>query len=102
MAAALANPGIVLKRLHGKSRAFAIEPEQPAAPRPTARQKQARIASARAQKRKDAEVQKARRKAESAAKDAAKDELAAIEQEEAELRTRRRKLQKKFHLRSVG
>ena len=102
VAAAMADPGIVLRRLHGKSGAFAREPEKPQAPKLTARQKRARSQAARDQKRKDAEARKAARDAQSDARNAARGELADIAREEADLRARRKTLRKKFHLGSDG
>jgi hypothetical protein len=99
--AALEQPGVVLRRPHGQSGSYKAEPDKPATPKVTARQKQ-KIAKADKNR---AREKKARKKAEAAAerraKAAAKDELADIEQEEDRLRQRRRALQKQFHLRSV-
>lgn len=100
--AALGQPGMVLRRPHGQSGPYKAEPDKPATPKVTVRQKQ-KIAKAEKSR---AGEERARKKAEAAAerraKAAAKDELADIEQEEAKLRERRRTLQKQFHLRSVG
>jgi hypothetical protein len=99
--AALEQPGVVLRRPHGQSGPYRAEPDKPATPKVSARQKQK---AARAEKDRERE-EKTRKKAEAAAgrraRAAAKDELADIEQEEAKLRERRRALQKQFHLRSV-
>jgi hypothetical protein len=99
--AALEQPGVVLRRPHGQSGSYKAEPDKPAAPKVTARQKQ-KIAKAGKDRERE---EKARKKAEAAAgrraKAAAKDELADIEEEEAKLRERRRTLQKQFRLRSV-
>jgi len=99
--AALEQPGVVLRRPHGQSGSYKAEPDKPAAPKVTARQKQKIAKAERTREREE----KARKKAEAAverrAKAAAKDELADIEQEEAKLRERRRTLQKQFRLRSV-
>jgi len=99
--ATLDQPGVVLRRPHGQSGAYKAEPDKPATPKVTARQKQ-KIATAQKDRERE---EKARKKAEAAAerraKAAAKDELADIEQEEAKLRQRRRALQKQYHLRSV-
>jgi len=103
--AALDQPGRVLRRVHGQSGSYKAQPDKPAAPKLTARQK----AKAEKEHRRREEE---RRKAEAAAekkqkaatrraKAAAQDELADIEREEARLRERRRALQKQFHLRSV-
>lgn len=99
--AALEQPGVVLRRPHGQSGPYKAEPDKPASPKVTSRQKQ-KIAKAEKDR---VRAEKARKKAQAAAerraKAAAKDELADIEQEEAKLRERRRALQKQFHLRSV-
>jgi hypothetical protein len=99
--AALGQPGVVLRRPHGQPGPYKAEPDKPATPKVSARQKQK---AAKAEKNRERE-ERARKKAEAAAgrraKAAAKDELADIEQEEAKLRERRRALQKQFHLRSV-
>lgn len=99
--AALEQPGVVLRRPHGQPGSYKAEPDKPAAPKVTGRQKQK---IAKAEKNRERE-EKARKKAEAAAerraKTAAEEELAEIEQEEAKLRQRRRALQKQFHLRSV-
>jgi hypothetical protein len=97
--AALEHPGVVLRRPHGQSGPYKIQPDKPDTPKVTSRQKQK---MAKAEKERE---EKARKKAQAAAerraRAAAKDELADIEQEEAKLRERRRALQKQFHLRSV-
>ncbi|HSM94473.1 MAG TPA: hypothetical protein VLT91_00415 [Rhizomicrobium sp.] len=99
--AALAQPGAVLRRPFGSRGDFKSEPDLPAAPRLTRKQKQAH---ARAIKKREAEAaRKARaaRAAEQRKERAAKKELEEIEREEARLRDRRRKLRQKFKLRSV-
>ena len=99
--AALEQPGVVLRRPHGQSGPYKLQPDTPPVPKVTARQKQK---SAKAEKDREGE-EKARKKAQAAAerraRAAAQDELADIEQEEARLRERRRALQKQFHLRGV-
>lgn len=99
--AALEQPGVVLRRPHGQSGPYKAEPDKPATPKVTARQKQ-KIAKAGKNRERE---EKARKKAEAAAerraKAAAEEELTQIEQEEDKLRQRRRALQKQFHLRSV-
>lgn len=104
--AALAQPGVVLRRPHGETGEYKANADKPAAPKLTARQKRK---AAEAERRHAAEAEKsekaaARKKAETEkrAKAAAEEELADIEREEAKLRERRRALQKQFHLRSVG
>ena len=99
--AALAQPGVVLRRPHGQDGAYKVVPDKPAAPKVTARQKQKAGKALEARRRKEAKEKKAKAAAEKRAKKAVQDELADIEQEEAELRQRRQALQKKFHLRSV-
>lgn len=99
--AALAQPGVVLRRPAGSHGAFKAEPDKPAAPKLTAKQKQNAAKSeqkAKADARKKAEQKKA---AEARRAAAAETELAEIEAEEATLRERRRKLQKSFSLRRV-
>lgn len=103
--AALEQPGIVLRRPHGQPGPYKAQPDKPAAPKLTARQKQKSEEAERRHQaaRKKAEKEAARRKAEAEkrAKAAAEEELADIEREEAKLRERRQSLQKKFRLRSV-
>jgi len=94
--AALAQPGVVLRRPAGSKAAFKAEPDAPAVPRLTAKQKR-RSAEA---KRKVAD--KARREIQRKKRDdarraaAAEAELVNIEAEETKLRERRQKLQKTF------
>ncbi len=103
--AALAHPGVVLRRVHGQAGEYKAKADKPAAPKLTARQKQkaAHAEKHHAAEKKKAEKIAARKKAEAEkrAKAAAEGELADIEREEARLRERRRALQKQFHLRSV-
>jgi colicin import membrane protein len=101
VAAAMAHPGIVLKRPFGTGGAFKAEPDRIPAPRVSKRQNE-NAAKARAAKKREAVAakraeaaarQKARRNAEA--------ELADIAREERELRDRRQSLHRKFHLRGV-
>jgi hypothetical protein len=98
--AALAQPGVVLRRPHGQAGAYKARADKPAAPKVPASKKQKSVRAEKARQRKEAQ-EKAKEAAEKRAKEAAEDELADIEQEEARLRQRRQALQKKFHLRSV-
>jgi hypothetical protein len=99
--AALAEPGVVLKRLHGKKGPYTAEPEPPPMPKLSAGQKKKAKAARADRARQDAAERKAKEKvARQAEEDAAK-ELAAIEAEEAKLRERRNRLKAKFRLRSV-
>ena len=99
--AALAQPGVVLRRPAGSHGPFKADPDKPAAPRLTKKQKQ-RAAQAEqkaaAKARQKAEREK---RAEARRAAAAEAELAEIEAEEAKLRERRRTLRKSFSLRSV-
>jgi colicin import membrane protein len=99
--AALAEPGLVLKKPHGKPAPWKAEPDAPAAPRLTARQKDKAAASDKARKRKEAQEKRARAAAAKRAKAQAKDELAEIEKEEAALRQRRQSLRRKFSLHAM-
>jgi hypothetical protein len=99
--AALAQPGVVLKRPHGKHTPWSAEPEAPTAPKPTARQKHRQAAEAKERKAREAAQKKARAAAAKRAQADAREELAEIEDAEASLRARRQALRKKFHLRSV-
>lgn len=99
--AALAQPGVVLRRPAGSHGAFKAEPDKLAAPKLTGKTKQR---AARAEQKAAAKArQKAERekRAEARRAAAAEAELAEIEAEETKLRERRRKLQKSFRLRSV-
>ena len=99
--AALAKPGMVLKRLHGKTGAYKAEPEPPSMPRLSGRQKKKAEAAHKTRVREAAAARKENEKAaRQAERDAAK-ELAAIEEEEARLRERRQKLKRTFRLHSV-
>lgn len=92
--AALAQPGVVLRRPAGSKGAFKAEPEAPAAPRSTAKQKR-RVAETKRKVADKARVE-AQKKKRAAARRAAAAELAEIEAEETKLRERRRKLQKEI------
>jgi hypothetical protein len=58
--AALALPGVVLKRQHGSTGEYKRDPEPPSAPKKTPRQKKAMAAARKAQQRKEAEEKKER------------------------------------------
>jgi len=92
--AALARPGVVLRRPAGSRGAYKAEPDEPSAPRLTAMQKR-RATETKRKADEKARREKEKRKREDArrAAAAAKAELADIEAEEARLRARRRKLQ---------
>lgn len=100
--AALAHPGQVLKRPHGKSGAFKVEPDALPVPKVSTRQKATAAKVAAAHKRREAVQKRAAQGAERKKAKAAADELADIERKEKALRDRRQTLQKKFHLRSVS
>lgn len=90
--AALACPGVVLRRPAGSGGAFKAVPDAPTAPRPTASQKR-RDAQARRRAADKARDEVEREKRENARRvAAAKAELADIDAEEAALRERRRRL----------
>ena len=99
--AALERPGAVLKRPHGKAGPYKAEPDAIPVPKVSPAQKRDAKAVEAERKRKDAAEKRAEQAATRNAKKNAKDELAEIERAEAELRDRRQKLQKKFHLRGV-
>jgi TRAP-type C4-dicarboxylate transport system substrate-binding protein len=99
--AALSSPGQVLKRPHGQSGSYKLEPDAIAVPRLTAKQKWAAQKADEKRRRKETANKRARKAVEKKAQKDAEDELAAIEREEAELRERRLQLQQKFHIRSV-
>jgi colicin import membrane protein len=101
VSAALEQPGLVLRRPHGQAGSYKAEPDKPATPKATARQKQKLARAGKSREREEKARKRAEAAAERRAKAAAKDELADIEQEEAKLRERRHALQKQFHLRSV-
>lgn len=93
--AALAQPGVVLKRPHGKTGGYKAAPDAPAAPKPSRKQ----AARKQAQKRRQEQAAEKRARAAAAARERekAKDELAEIARAEAQLRARRQALRKKFH-----
>lgn len=99
--AALARPGQVLKRPHGQPGAYKADPDPIQAPKLTAKQRRAAKDADAERKHREAAEKRAQADADRKAKRQAKDELDAIEREEAQLRVRRQKLQKKFHLRSM-
>jgi hypothetical protein len=99
--AALAQPGVVLRRPFGSRGAFKAEPDLPKAPKLTKTQKQAHAKAVKKRAADEARKAKAARAAEQRKERAAKKELAEIEREEAQLRERRQKLRQKFKLRSV-
>lgn len=99
--AALAQPGVVLRRPHGQAGAYKTNPDKPSPPKVTTGQKQKAAQAEQERHRKEVQEKKAKAAAERRAKAEAKDELAEIEREEAKLRERRQGLQKKFRLRSV-
>ena len=101
VASALAHPGVVLRRPHGQSGHYKIEPDRPALPKVTGAKKRAVAAAAKVRARKAAEEKREQAAAEKQAKRQAQEELAAIEEEEARLRDRRQALQSKFRLRPV-
>lgn len=96
---ALAHPGTVLRRPHGQAGQYKIEPDKPAAPKASAKTRRAVADVAKAKARMAAENKRAKAAAEKRAKQEARDELAAINDEERRLRERRRALQNKYHLR---
>ena len=98
---ALAQPGVVLKRPHGRAGQYKVDPDAIPLPKLTARQKDIARKSVANRKRKEAGENRALRAAERAAEKKAQDELAEIERQEAQLRERRQSLQKRFHVRAV-
>lgn len=101
VAAALAQPGVVLRRPFGSGADFKSQPDAPRAPKPAAQQKRAREAALRERKRKDVADAKAKKAAGQLRKKQAEKELEAIETEEARLRARRQALKKTLAARSV-
>jgi hypothetical protein len=99
--AALAQPGVVLRRPFGTRGAFKNEPDLPKAPKLSAKQKAAHARAAKAHEKEAARKAKAAHAAEQRKERAAKKELEDIEREEAQLRARRQKLRQKFKLRDV-
>jgi hypothetical protein len=94
--AALAVPGQVLKRPHGRHTPYKAEPDAPVAPKLTARQKQKAAGEARARKRKHEAEKRARAAAE---RKAAKAELAELARAEAALRQKRQALKRQLQAR---
>jgi hypothetical protein len=92
--AALAAPGQVLKRPHGRHTPYKAEPDAPVAPRLTARQKQKAAGADKARKQKEAAQKRARAAAE---RKEAREQLAELAREEAALQQRRRALRKQLH-----
>jgi colicin import membrane protein len=99
--AALAHPGVVLKRPHGQSGQYKAEPDAIPIPKLTARQKDITKKLERDRKKKEVAEKWAQLVAERAVKKRAQEELVDIEREEARLRDRRQIIQKKFHIRST-
>jgi hypothetical protein len=99
--AALAEPGIVLRRPFGTNGPYKKQPEPIPAPKADPHRKKKAAKAEQARKRKAAAEKHAEAKAARQAKKDAENELSDIEREEARLRARRQALQKKFHLRSV-
>jgi colicin import membrane protein len=98
--AGLARPGTVLKRPYGQGGAYKAEPDAVAMPKLSIRQKQVAKKNQAERKRAEAAAERARQTLERKTQKDAEEQLAEIEREEAELRYRRKSLQKKFHLRS--
>ena len=101
VAAALAQPGVVLRRPFGSGADFKSQPDAPLAPKPTVNQKRAGEDVARERKRKAVAEAKAKKAAEALRKKQVAQEIEAIETEEARLRARRQALKKKLPARSV-
>ena len=99
VSAALARPGVVLRRPFGTKGPYKAQPEAIRAPKAGRRRKE--DAAKPTRKQKAAAEKRAQAKAARQAEQNAKSELAEIEKEEARLRARRQALQKKFRLRSV-
>lgn len=99
--AALAHPGLVLKRPHGQGGQYKAEPDAVSMPKLNSRQKEAAKKAEADRKRREAAEKRAQQAAERETEKKAQEELAQIEREEAQLRDRRQSLQKKFHIRSV-
>jgi hypothetical protein len=99
--AALAQPGVVLRRPFGSGGEFKTEPDLPRTPRRTKKQKQAHVRAAKQREAAQARTAKAARAAERRKERAAQKELEDIEREEASLRARRQKLQQRYKLREA-
>ncbi|MBV8976750.1 MAG: hypothetical protein JOZ13_05155 [Alphaproteobacteria bacterium] len=99
VSAALACPGVALRRPWGSTAPFKREAELPAPPKPTAAQKK-RAAEEKLRHRKKAAAQRhAEKRRARADAERAKAELAEIAQAQGELERRRTLLQKKLHAR---
>jgi hypothetical protein len=98
--AALAQPGIVLKRPYGQGGDFKAEPDAPSPPKLSARQKKAMAQSKQAHRHKEEQDRKRKTEAERKAIHAAKEQLAALAREEADLRKRRRQLKQQLQKRT--
>ncbi|HEY5047995.1 MAG TPA: hypothetical protein VII49_08265 [Rhizomicrobium sp.] len=96
VAAALAEPGMVLKRPAGCAAAFKADPGVPPVPKANAGQKAAAQQVKRERQRKAKFEAQRLREAQKREAEAAKRELAEIEREEHRLRARRQALRKKF------
>lgn len=101
VSAALAQPGIVLRRPFGTKGPYKTQPEAIRGPKTSPRQRQDAAKAERARKQMAAADERAQAKAVRQAKKNVKSELADIEKEEARLRARRQALQKKFRLQGV-
>jgi hypothetical protein len=101
MRAALAQPGVILKRPHGTATPYKSAPDPIPQPKVTAAQKAKSAKAAQDRKKKEEAGRRARAAAERKAKKDAEAELTEIERQEAQLRDRRQKLQQKFQLRPV-
>jgi colicin import membrane protein len=99
--AALAQPGVVLRRPYGQGGQYKAKPDAISTPKLTPRQKESAKKSEADRKRREAAEKRAKQVAERAAEKKAHEDLAEIEREEAQLRERRRSLQNKFHIHSV-
>lgn len=99
--AALAEPGVILKRPHGTGGPFKATPDPIPQPKVSHAQKAKVAKAARERKKKEDTDRHAEAAAARRAKKAAEDELAEIEHQEASLRERRQKLQQKFQLKGV-
>lgn len=94
--AALAHPGVVLRRPFGSSGEFKTEAELPKAPKQSPKQKRVAAAAKRARKNKRAANARAANDAEAEETKQAKRDLAAIEREEKRLHDRRLALRAKL------
>lgn len=94
--AALAQPGVLLKRPFGQGGDFKLEPDLPEAPKLTAKQKKAVADMRQTQRHREDQERKRKVEAERKAKEAVKQELAELDREQAALEQRRRKLREKL------